>query len=429
MIRITIVSYNNEAPHIPISAIFGAEQGTIGRSEDNFLSLPDPRCLVSRSQAKVWSNGTRHQLINVSLANPILINGKEIEPERVYDIEVGDQIQIGLYLLRVDAGDTDEIHLTSGLNLKQPPSSSDLDAPPVPPADLQTRLPQPARQLPSKFAPSGPGARKTIQPPQFLLRTDSSPIQADNFPTPEKTPNEQVHASQSQTTQSLTSGEMMSIVPLSETAQAIESAKSSVETNDLLQAFLNGADLSTLSISSGLTAELMETLGKLVATSVQGTMALISQRALVKREVNAELTMVVLQQNNPLKFFPDSQTVLTQMLRKKIPGFMAPVEAMEDAFLDLRAHQLGVIAGMKAAKDALLKKIQPLAFEAYLSAPTLLDYINPARRKAVMWDHFSALFEDISIETSDEYQSLFGKEFLIAYENEVERVKHEPPYL
>jgi predicted component of type VI protein secretion system len=38
-----------------------------------------------------------------------------------------------------------------------------------------------------------------------------------------------------------------------------------------------------------------------------------------------------------------------------MPGFMTPAEAMEDAFQDLRAHQLGVVAGMKAAMDALQK--------------------------------------------------------------------------
>ncbi|MDO9193497.1 MAG: type VI secretion system-associated FHA domain protein TagH, partial [Undibacterium sp.] len=166
---------------------------------------------------------------------------------------------------------------------------------------------------------------------------------------------------------------------------------------------------------------------KLVATSVRGTMELIAQRALVKREVNAEVTMVVLRKNNPLKFFPDSQTVLTQMLRKKMPGFMAPAEAMEDAFLDLRAHQLGVIAGMRAAMDALLKKLQPINFEQQLEAPTLLDYLNPARRKAAMWNHFSDLFDTISLEAKDEFQSLFGKEFVIAYEDEVERARHDSP--
>jgi type VI secretion system FHA domain protein len=191
-----------------------------------------------------------------------------------------------------------------------------------------------------------------------------------------------------------------------------------------LQAFLNGAGLPALSLNAGLTPELMETLGKLVATSVQGTMDLISQRALVKREVNADVTLVVLRKNNPLKFFPDSQTVLTQMLRKKMPGFMAPDEAMEDSFLDLRAHQFAVVAGMKAAMDALLKKLQPSSFEKRLNPPTLLDQLNPARRKAAMWEHFSQLFDSLSLEAKDEFQSLFGKDFLIAYEKEIERVKH-----
>jgi FHA domain-containing protein len=134
--------------------------------------------------------------------------------------------------------------------------------------------------------------------------------------------------------------------------------------------------------------------------------------------------MVVLRKNNPLKFFPDSQTVLTQMLRKKMPGFMTPPEAMEDAFLDLRAHQLAVVVGMKAAMEALLKKLHPIAIANNLDAPTLLDYINPARRKAAMWNHFSEIFDSISLESKDEFQTLFGKEFLAAYEDEIERLKH-----
>ena len=66
-----------------------------------------------------------------------------------------------------------------------------------------------------------------------------------------------------------------------------------------------------------------------------------------------------------------------------------------------------------------------MGFEKQLDAPSLLDYINPARRKAAMWNHFSELFDNISLETKDEFQSLFGKEFLVAYEDEVERARHD----
>ncbi|MCX7221002.1 MAG: type VI secretion system-associated FHA domain protein TagH [Burkholderiales bacterium] len=349
MIKIAVVSYNNETPTAPLAAVFGAEAKTLGRSEDNFLALPDATHNVSRAQAKVWSDAGKHYLINLSQANPIFINGQEIEAEREYAIQVDDQIQIGLYQLRVEA------------DIATPELASATVSPTV--ATTTSAVEQ-----------------------NVVSETPTSALSAPSSATPE----------------------------VEKTADAQE----------LLQAFLNGAGLPALSLNAGLTPELMETLGKLVATSVQGTMDLISQRALVKREVNADVTLVVLRKNNPLKFFPDSQTVLTQMLRKKMPGFMAPDEAMEDSFLDLRAHQFAVVAGMKAAMDALLKKLQPSSFEKRLNPPTLLDQLNPARRKAAMWEHFSQLFDSLSLEAKDEFQSLFGKDFLIAYEKEIERVKH-----
>ena len=90
----------------------------------------------------------------------------------------------------------------------------------------------------------------------------------------------------------------------------------------LKQAFLRGAGIPADAIGS-LTPELMELLGKLMTSALQGTIDLLALRSLVKQEVKADVTMVVMRNNNPLKFFPDSQTVLTQMLRKKMPGFMA----------------------------------------------------------------------------------------------------------
>jgi FHA domain-containing protein len=402
MIRITVVSYNNLAPTPPISAVFGAERGSIGRSDDNFLVLPDPKHCVSRAQAQVWSDGTHHQLINISLANPILLNDEEIVPEREYDIHAGDQIRIGSYLLSVVPIESDELSSSATSPLNRPVTERRIKS-------------TPAASIASK-------TRNLIQPPQYLLRKDGLPgyIQ-DMFPATESTERRLQPPPPAAKIKNQPMEEERIVQPPLFTSPALELPPSSSE---LLQAFLNGAGLSDLKLSTGLTPELMETMGKLVATSVKGTMDLISQRALVKREVNAEVTMVVLRKNNPLKFFPDSQTVLTQMLRKKMPGFMTPSEAMEDAFLDLRAHQLAVVVGMKAAMEALLKKLQPSDISNSLASPTLLDYLNPARRKAAMWDHFSELFDSISLESKNEIQSLFGKEFLAAYESEIDRIKH-----
>ena len=57
--------------------------------------------------------------------------------------------------------------------------------------------------------------------------------------------------------------------------------------------------------------------------------------------------------------------------------------------------------------------------------PGFFDALNPARRKAMMWDQFVDVFDTISLESKDEFQSLFDKDFLLAYENEVERAKQD----
>lgn len=200
-----------------------------------------------------------------------------------------------------------------------------------------------------------------------------------------------------------------------------------LDSRALAEAFLRGANLPLDTIPSGITLEWMETLGRMMATATDGTVELIASRALVKREVKADLTMIVVRNNNPLKFLPDGQSALIQMLGRKIPGFMEPIEAMQDAYIDLRAHQIGVVAGMRAALDEVLHRFDPEMLEKKLKTRSLLDSLVAANRKAKMWDLYAELFKDIYIEAQDDFQTLFGKAFLTAYEGEIARFRQESP--
>ncbi len=193
----------------------------------------------------------------------------------------------------------------------------------------------------------------------------------------------------------------------------------------LKQAFLRGAGISAEAISAELTPEMMELLGSLMSTSLQGAIDLLTLRSLVKQEVKADVTMVLVRNNNPLKFFPDSQTVLTQMLRKKMPGFMEPLEAVDDAWHDLRGHQLGVVAGTRASMQALMGRLAPAQLEAALPAPGLLDKLAPSRRAGALWLQYVRQYGAIAGEAQDQFKTLFGADFLAAYEQEVERINQE----
>jgi FHA domain-containing protein len=165
----------------------------------------------------------------------------------------------------------------------------------------------------------------------------------------------------------------------------------------------------------------MELLGKLMATTLQGTIDLLAMRSLVKQEAHADVTMVLVRNNNPLKFFPDSATVLTQMLRKKMPGFMEPLESLDDAWHDLRGHQMGVVAGTRASMDALMARLDPDNIEAALPAPGVVEKLLPSVRNSALWQEYARQHGAIATESQDHFKTLFGAAFLAAYEQEVER--------
>jgi type VI secretion system FHA domain protein len=213
--------------------------------------------------------------------------------------------------------------------------------------------------------------------------------------------------------------------PAAPESSASAAGLESPEALALKQAFLRGAGIAADAISAELTPELMELLGKLMATSLQGAIDLLALRSLVKQEVKADVTMVLVRNNNPLKFFPDSQTVLTQMLRKKMPGFMEPLEAIDDAWHDLRGHQMGVVAGTRASMASMMNRLGPAQLAAALPPPGLFDKLAPSRRAAALWDEYLRQYGAIAGEAQDQFKSLFGAAFLAAYEKEVERMSAE----
>ena len=57
-----------------------------------------------------------------------------------------------------------------------------------------------------------------------------------------------------------------------------------------------------------------------------------------------------------LKFLPNADAAMLQLLGKKMPGFMRADVAMRDAFDDLRAHLKLVSLGTRAALTEVLGK-------------------------------------------------------------------------
>lgn len=169
----------------------------------------------------------------------------------------------------------------------------------------------------------------------------------------------------------------------------------------------------------------MRLIGELLRESMRGAVELLVARAALKREMRAEQTMIVARENNPLKFSPSVEVALQHLLGPPSPGFMAAAPAVRDAFDDLRAHQLGVMAGMRAALDGVLQRFDPQQLESKLGARSSFASLIPATRKARLWELFQELFGQLQTEAQDDFDDLFGQAFLKAYEEQLARLRRE----
>jgi FHA domain-containing protein/type VI secretion system protein len=191
---------------------------------------------------------------------------------------------------------------------------------------------------------------------------------------------------------------------------------------EVLQALLRGLGLPHLKLArSG--PEVAETVGAMLREATAGTIDVLMARAMTKKESRIDMTMLSARANNPLKFFPNADGALSQMLNNSMAGYMPPVQAMASAFDDLRAHELAVIAGMRAALGAVLHRFDPAEIERRLDVPTVMDKMMSANRKAKMWDRLVALYGEIAREADDDLQRLFGEKFSEAYEQQVVRLR------
>jgi FHA domain-containing protein len=190
----------------------------------------------------------------------------------------------------------------------------------------------------------------------------------------------------------------------------------------LLQAFQEGLGVPTVRVEA-LTPALMRLIGELLHEATRGTVDLLIARAALKREVRAEATMIVARENNPLKFSPSAEVALGHLLAPPMRGFMDAAPAMRDAFDDLRAHQIGFLAGMRAALEGLLENFDPARLEGRLERGSGLKSLLPGSRQARSWEIFTQRYAEIRAEAQDDFHSLFGKAFLQAYEAHIDQLK------
>ena len=169
----------------------------------------------------------------------------------------------------------------------------------------------------------------------------------------------------------------------------------------------------------------MRHIGRILRSAVEGTLQLVSVRASTKHEMRAAVTQIQATSNNPLKFSSDAASAVEQLLSPPQRGFLDGASAMDDAMLDLVGHSIGTVAGMRAAIEGMLERFEPAALESKLGAGSPLANLLPMNRKARLWELYLQHHRQIRDEAEDDFHTLFGRAFVAAYEQQVERLERQ----
>jgi type VI secretion system FHA domain protein len=370
-----------------------AEGLTIGRADDCGLVLADPLRLVSRQHAQVVAAGDAARVRCVSSSTPLWVNDTQLEPGGDRALRVGDRLRIGRFELAVEpvaAMAAQRSRLERWFELDDAPD----------PLAADSSLPALARQEVEELQAAAATEVASWPTSRHVVLPAASPVALPSQPPPAPAPMPQATPEPSR-----------AAAPARRVAR--RSADASPDMRELAAAFARGADLRA---EVALTPEWMEHVGALLRATAEGTLALLRSRAVAKRHMRAEGTHIAPRQNNPLKFSPDATEALTRMLQRDAsPGFLDPVSALHDAHRDLLVHQVAMVAGMRAAVFELFARLGPEAAE---------DAEGPAQglsrmqllRAAALWRRHCLQHAELLEHLDDDFESIFGREFLRAYE-------------
>ena len=152
---------------------------------------------------------------------------------------------------------------------------------------------------------------------------------------------------------------------------------------------------------------------------VDGVMDVLRARAEIKNTFRLPVTIIQRSENNPLKFAPNPEDALAKIMAPPTGAFMSGTVAFEDAFDDIRCHQMAMLAGVRAAFESLLVHFNPDRFEQETDGAKRSAFAG----KGKYWDKYREHFEGLSRDPDECFRRLFGDEFARAYEEQLSRLK------
>jgi type VI secretion system FHA domain protein len=169
--------------------------------------------------------------------------------------------------------------------------------------------------------------------------------------------------------------------------------------------------------------ELAQNFGRMFRVVVAGVMDMLRARQQTKGALGIEQTLFQPARNNPLKFSANVDDALHNLLVKRNAAYLGPVEAFDDAFGDVKNHQMAMLHGMRAAFEAMLEQFDPDRLEDAFNRQIKKGALVSMPAKLRYWDLYRERMQELLKDADGGFRELFGDAFAAAYDDQLKRLK------
>jgi type VI secretion system FHA domain protein len=366
---------------------------TIGRDATCTLALDDPHKHISRVHVELEQEDGTYWMSVVSKVNPVMVKGRRYGPGTRLTLQSGDSFEMGEFEVQV---------MFPEKRAAPPPEKSPIkmladeggelhELPPPEPGIFDEPTYVGGQEEPTYM---GPAPTLAPPPPAPEKRVSPTEVTAPRAPKPSPPP----------------------------AAPAPAAMPAGLQQG--LRVFMEGAGLPYKEVSAAQSERLLRDCGAVLRAAVEGLMLLLIARGEMRKEFEAEeRTMVAARDNNPLKLMSDPHEAMQFLFdpTDRTDGFLDPVQAIGDSCEDLRAHELALMAGMRAAIMGTLRRFDPQVLEKAFEKSA--GGFSLGSRKAKMWELFLAHQQKLSQEAQEDFNKVFGRDFMVAYQSQLRRLK------
>jgi type VI secretion system protein len=414
--------------------VFSVHGGSIGRAPDNDWVLPDPDRYISGHHAAIdYRSGAYYLRDNSS--NGVYVNHSDQPvgrgaPIRLYD---GDKLRMGDYLfevsiVNVSRDGTDDS--ADGLERKPPKPQSSTEKTGALSLKL---LGEEADALEDAARAEGADPAAEARREQAFASTMRMPdkvVAAAGEPEPEieleVPPPPRIDRKRVEDLR-LADSALMRMSDDSHVETAVDphgvfTPGGRRDFNEAVRLLLECAGLDSAELPSGQTDEVVMTAGRMIRIMAEGLQSILRSRALIKAQFRLAQTTIQPKGNNPLKFMPTTQEALEQLFYERTDAYIGPVEAVEDAFRDLKAHETAMVKAMQVAFRDLLERLEPDALEARFQRTAKRGGLLSASAKSKYWDMYREAYRNIAGFSDENFAAIVGAKFADTYDREMQQL-------